>query len=207
MTIAYRAKDNIYLNITNRCSSDCVFCLKKFTSTIFGYDLSLDHEPGLDEILRDLELEFLEGPAAEVVFAGLGEPTLRLEEVVRVTEWLTTRRIASRLDTNGHGQLLNPDREVVAELVAAGLGAVSISLVAPNSEVYNQVCRPIYDKAFRAVIRFAEECVAAGIATRLTVVDMPEIDIEACRSIAEKMGADLFVRPLLTPDSEEFRRD
>lgn len=207
MTITYRAKGNIYLNLTNRCSSDCVFCLKKFTSTVFGYDLSLDHEPELDEILRELELEFLEGPAAEVVFAGLGEPTLRLEEVIRVTEWLTLRRIRSRLDTNGHGQLLNPEREVAAELAAAGLDAVSISLVAPNSEVYNQVCRPIYDKAFRAVVRFAQECVAAGIATRLTVVDLPEVDIEACRSIAEKMGAEFFVRPLLTPESEEVRRD
>ena len=33
MTIAYRAKGNIYLNITNRCSSDCTFCLAKFTDS------------------------------------------------------------------------------------------------------------------------------------------------------------------------------
>lgn len=205
MTIAYRAKGNIYLNITNRCSSDCVFCLKTFTDTVYGYNLRLEREPATEEILQELELAFLDGPAEEVVFVGFGEPTLRLDEVIAVTEWLKVRRIRSRLDTNGHGQLLHPQRQVVAELAAAGLDAVSVSLVAHNAEVYNLLCRPLHDKAFRAVIRFAEECIAAGIATRLTVVDLPEVDIEACRSIAEKMGADFLVRPLLTPDSEEVR--
>ncbi|RJQ46785.1 MAG: radical SAM protein [Gaiellales bacterium] len=205
MTIAYRAKGNIYLNITNRCSSDCVFCLKRFTDTVYGYDLRLSREPDLDEILQALELEFLEGPADEVVFVGFGEPTLRLDEVLAVTEWLSLRRVRSRLDTNGHGQLINPDRQVAAELAAAGLDAVSVSLVAHNAEVYNQLCRPIYDKAFRAVVRFAQDCVAAGIQTRLTVVDLPEVDIEACRGIAERIGAGFHVRPLLTPDSEEVR--
>lgn len=205
MTIAYHAKGNIYLNITNRCSSDCVFCLKNFTDTVFGYNLRLESEPDLEEIIRELELAFLDGPVGEVVFVGLGEPLMRLDEVVAVTEWLKCRRIRSRLDTNGHGRLLYPDRDVVAELAAAGLDAVSVSLVAHNSEVYNQLCRPIFSKAFRAVIRFAEECVAAGIATRLTVVDLPEVDIEACRSIAEKVGADFYVRPLISPESEEVR--
>jgi TatD family-associated radical SAM protein len=207
MTVAYRARGNIYLNITNRCSSDCVFCLRNFTTTVFGYNLTLDHEPDHEEIIRELELAFLEGPAEEVVFVGLGEPVMRLDEVIAVTEWLSLRRIRSRLDTNGHGQMLYPDRDVVAELAAAGLGATSISLVAHNSEVYNQLCRPIFDKAFRAVIRFAEDCVAAGIATRLTVVDLPEVDVEACRSIAEKIGAEFFVRRLIAPDSEEVRVD
>jgi TatD family-associated radical SAM protein len=207
MTIAYHAKGNIYLNITRRCSSDCVFCLRNFTDTVFGFDLRLDHEPDSEEIIRELELAFLDGPANEVVFVGLGEPVMRLDEIIAVLEWLTLRRIRSRLDTNGHGQLLHPDRDVVAELAAAGLDSVSVSLVAHNSEVYNQLCRPIFDKAFRAVIKFAEDCIAAGIATRLTVVDLPEVDIEACRSFAEEIGADFFIRPLITPDSEEVRVD
>ncbi len=205
MTVAYRARGNIYLNVTNRCSSDCTFCLAKFTDTFHGYNLRLDKEPSVEEILRELELEFLEGPADEVVFVGFGEPTMRLDEIIGVTEWLKLRRIPSRLDTNGHGQLLHPDRDVAHELASAGLGAASVSLVAHNSEVYNQLCRPMFSKAYRAVLKFAEDCLKEGIKVTLSVVDLPEVDIEASRSIAEKMGAGFRVRELLTPESEEVK--
>lgn len=203
MTIAYRAKGNVYLNITNRCSADCTFCLAKFTDRIYGYDLKLEDDPPLEDILRELELIFQEGPAGNVSFVGLGEPTMRLDEVLKVTEWLKTRRIVSRLVTNGHAQLLYPERDVAAELAAAGLQEVSVSLVAHNSEVYNQLCQPMFSKAYRAVLKFAEACLKQGIRVTLTVIDLPEVDIEACRSIAEKMGAGFRVRPLITSQSEE----
>ncbi len=204
-TIVYRAKGNIYLNITNRCSAGCTYCVARLGGRVFGYDLRLTEEPPVEEILRELELEFLEGPANEVVFVGLGEPTMRLDVVLAVTEWLKLRRISSRLDTNGHGQLINPGHEVAAELAAAGLDAVSISLVAHNTEVYNQICRPVFSKAFRAVLKFAEDCIKEGIRTELTLVELPEVDIEACRSIAERMGAGFRVRPLISAGSEEVR--
>lgn len=203
MTIAYRAKRNIYLNITNRCSADCTFCLAKFTDRVYGYNLRLAEDPPLEDILKELETAFLEGPADNVSFVGLGEPTMRLDEVLKVTEWLKLRKIPSRLVTNGLSRLVYPDRDVAGELAAAGLDEVSVSLVAHNSEVYNQLCRPMFSKAYRAVIKFAEDCIEKGMKVTLTVIDLPEVDIEACRSIAGKMGAGFRVRPLITPDSEE----
>lgn len=205
MTVTYRAKGNIYLNITNRCPADCVFCLAKFTDTIFGSNLKLEVEPELSEILKELELAFLDGDAEEVVFVGLGEPTARLEAVLEVLEWCRLRRIRTRLVTNGLGQLINPEHEVVRELAGAGLGAVSVSLVAHNSEVYNQICRPIFSKAFRELLRFAGDCIGEGIKTELTVVELPEVDIDSCRSIAEKMGAGFRLRKLITPESREVK--
>ncbi|MHB0866932.1 MAG: TatD family nuclease-associated radical SAM protein [Thermoleophilia bacterium] len=204
-TVAYHAKGNIYLNITNRCSSDCTFCLAKFTDRVYGHGLRLEVEPELADVLRDLELSFLDGDAAEVVFVGLGEPTMRLDVVLKVIEWCRLRRLRTRLVTNGHGQLLNPEHQVARELAAEGLSAVSVSLVGHNSEVYNQISRPIFSKAFREVVRFAEDCIREGIETELTIVDLPEVDIDSCRSIAEKLGASLRVRPLITPDSEEVK--
>jgi cyclic pyranopterin phosphate synthase len=203
MTIAYRGKSNIYLNITNRCTCDCLYCIGRFRDGVFGYDLRLDSEPPLAEILHELERAFLDGEAESVVFAGLGEPTLRLDEVLGVIEWLHLRRIRSRLDTNGLGQLANPEVDLVSKLAEAGLDAVSISLVAHNPEVYNQVCRPVFSKAYREVLRFGGECVDRGISTELTVVDQPEVDIESCRSIALRMGAGFRVRPLEQPGKLE----
>jgi TatD family-associated radical SAM protein len=199
-TIAYRGSGSaIYLNITNRCSSDCEFCLREWTDGVYGEVLTLTHEPEPDEVTRAIELEFLEGPADEVVFCGFGEPTMRLDVVLAVTEWLRLRRIPARLDTNGHGQLLNPDVDVPAALAAAGLSAVTVSLNAADPENYDRICRPLFGKAYRAVIQFAEQCVQHDIQTSLTAVDYPGADLAGCEAIATALGAAFRVRGLATP--------
>jgi len=199
-TIAYRGSGSaIYLNITNRCSSDCTFCLREWTDGVYGEVLTLAHEPDFDDVTQAIELEFLEGPAGEVVFCGFGEPTMRLDVVLAVTEWLRLRRIPARLDTNGHGQLLNPDADVPAALAAAGLGAVTVSLNAADPESYDRICRPLFDKAHRAVIQFAEQCVQHDIHTTLTAVDYPGADLAGCEAIATAVGAAFRARGLAAP--------
>jgi len=197
--ITYRGKGNIYLNITNRCSAGCCFCLRDFADDVYGEPLVLDEEPSADDVVRAIELEFLDGPAAEVVFCGFGEPTLRLDVVLAVTEWLHLRRLRSRLVTNGHGQLLNPDVDVVAALAAAGLDAAAISLNAADPESYDRICHATFAKTHRAVIRFAEACVRHGIDTTLTAVDCPGADLPGCEAIAARIGADFRARALVPP--------
>lgn len=197
--IAYRGKGNLYLNITNRCSCACTFCLREFTDDVYGEVLILDEEPGVDDVTRAIELAFMVEPADEVVFCGFGEPTMRLDVVLAVTEWLSLRRLSSRLDTNGHGQLLNPGVDVVDALAAAGLQAATVSLNAADPETYDLICRPTFSKAHRAVIRFAEQCVARGIATTLTAVDCAGADLEGCEAIARRIGAGFRARRLVPP--------
>ena len=141
----------------------------------------------------------MDGAAAEVVFCGFGEPTMRLDVVVAVTEWLRLRRVRSRLDTNGHGQLLNPDVDVPAALAAAGLDAVTVSLNAATPQEYDRVCRPTFGKAYRAVLRFAEQCLAHGIETTLTAVDYPGSDLAGVADIAAAMGAGYRARGYAAP--------
>jgi len=198
-TIVYRGKGNIYLNITNRCSCDCDFCFRNFTTDVFGSDLALSAEPTCDELTHEIELAFLDGPADEVAFVGMGEPTMRLDVVLAVVEWLHTRRLRSRLVTNGHGRLLNPEVDVVASLARAGLDTVTVSLNAADPETYDLLCRPVFSKAFREVIHFAEECVGAGLDTTLTAVDLPESDPDGCRSLAEAIGASFRLRAYVPP--------
>lgn len=202
--IVYRGPgEALYLNITNRCSCACSFCLREWTDGVFGADLVLTGEPDTEEVTQAIELAFLDAPAPEVVFCGFGEPTMRLDVVLAVTEWLRLRRLRSRLDTNGHGQLLNPDVDVPAALAAAGLDAVAVSLNAADPETYDRLCRPTFSKAFRAVLQFAESCLRHGIETTLTAVDHPEVDLEACAALAAAMGAGFRVRRLVTPPDRE----
>ena len=193
---------NLYVNLTSRCSSACVFCLRTWTWEVYGYDLRLagSQEPTAGEVITALEYAFLDGAPEEVVFTGLGEPTLRLEVILTVLDWLRTRRVRGRLDTNGQGQLSHPDRDVVADLAAAGLKAASVSLNAADPATYDLVCRPVFEHAFRAVIRFIRDAVAARIEVTATVVDVPEVDVEAAAELAEELGAGFRVRLHITPD-------
>jgi TatD family-associated radical SAM protein len=140
-----------------------------------------------------------DGAANEVVFCGFGEPTVRLDAVLAVTEWLHVRRIRTRLDTNGHGQLLHPEVDVPAALAAAGLDAVTVSLNAADPQAYDEICRPVFAKAHRAVIQFAEQCVRHDIETTLTAVDYPGADPAGCEAIARALGARFRARGLASP--------
>ncbi len=205
MTV-YRGGDAIYLNVTNRCSCSCVFCLRDWTDGVYGSRLILDREPELEELTQGIELEFLEAPAREVVFCGFGEPTMRLDLVLAVTEWLHVRRLRSRLDTNGHGALLNPGLDVPAALAAAGLQAATVSLNAADPASYDDICRPVFAKAYRAVIQFAEQCVRQHIETTLTAVDQPGADLEGCAAVAAAVGAGFRARGLAEPRGHDHAK-
>jgi hypothetical protein len=74
-----------------------------------------------------------------------------------------------------------------------------VSLNAADPESYDLICRPIFSKAHRAVVRFAERCVVEGIETTVTAVDYPGADLEGCAAIAAKIGAAFRVRGLVQP--------
>ncbi|MBN2361474.1 MAG: YchF/TatD family DNA exonuclease [Deltaproteobacteria bacterium] len=183
--IAYVIRDNLYLNITNSCTLACTFCVKRHDRYVVkGHPLKLDRPPTLEEIQAacgDL------APYREVVFVGLGEPTLRLDLLKQVARWLKQRGKRVRLDTDGLGSLVN-GRPVAGELVGL-IDAVSVSLNAPDAETYARICPSRFGAAaYDAVKRFIAEVRDSGIETTATVVGLPEFDvaaIERCRAIAE----------------------
>ena len=204
-TLCYEAHGNLYLNVTNRCTADCVFCIRNFSNGVYGYDLRLSKEPSKEEILDALGKIDLD-KYREIVFTGFGEPTLRIDTVLDVTRWLKARpeRIKVRLDTNGHASLIWPKRDVVSEMKAAGIDSISISLNAESEDTYNKLCQPIYEDAYRAVLAFISEAKKTGIHVRATVVDYPGIDVEKCRKLAEGLGADFHVRELSKAAKEQL---
>ncbi|WP_300608145.1 TatD family nuclease-associated radical SAM protein [Methanohalophilus sp.] len=192
-TICYEAHDNLYLNITNKCSADCTFCIRKFQTGVYGYDLRLSKDPSLEEIIAWLEKYEL-SEYGEIVFTGFGEPTLRFETLLEIIKWLKSKGAYVRLDTNGHAQLINPERNVIKDLKEAGLDAVSVSLNAESQEKYDRICKPKYPNAYLAMIGFTRGAIDAGMDTRMTVVKVPEINIKKCREIAFSLGAGFHVR-------------
>src|SRR3989339_1851617 len=129
----YWLDNTLYLNITNRCSNNCYFCFKHYKQGVGGFNLKLTHEPTVEEITTELEEVLRIRSWDGLVFCGFGEPTKRLDTLLEVARWARkhyVRPLKIRVDTNGHGFVLNPGKDVVAELKAAGVEKVSVSLKA-----------------------------------------------------------------------------
>lgn len=190
-TIAYKIRDNLYLNITNRCSNVCTFCVRFHTDYVKGHNLRLTREPSAEELISRIgdPTDF-----KEIVFCGYGEPTLRLDVIKEVAAWIKQRGGRVRINTNGHGNLINK-RNILPELQGL-VDSLSISLNAPDEETYNRICRPQIKGAFQAVIEFIREAKRHIPDVTATIVEMDGIDIDACRRLAQSLGVRLKIRKL-----------
>ena len=189
-SIAYEMWGNLYLNITNRCTGDCTFCVRKESDVLWGYNLKLEREPSVEEVI-----EAVGDPARyrEVVFCGYGEPTLRLDVVKEVGQHLKAAGGRVRLNTNGHGNLIWK-RNIIPE-IAQAVHAVSVSLNAPDVATYDRLCRPSFGAGtFEQVLTFVRECKTAGLPVTVSVVDVPGVDIARAKSLADGLGVPFRVR-------------
>jgi TatD DNase family protein len=188
--IAYPIRNSLYLNITNRCTAACTFCVRYHTDFVKGHNLRLGEEPSAEAVIAQIG-----DPARydEIVFCGYGEPLLRLDVVKAVAAEVKRRGGKVRIDTNGHANLIYK-RNILPEL--AGLvDAVSVSLNAQNAEVYEKISQPRFGPGtYEAVKEFIGEAGKYIPEVTATVVSLPEVDIEACRKIAEERGAAFRVR-------------
>lgn len=192
-TLAYRLHGNCYLNITSHCTLRCAFCPKFNKSwTVQDYDLLLTREPSAEQVLAAV------GDAStdrEMVFCGLGEPTLNLPVLIEVARALKAQGKRIRLNTDGLANLVH-GRDITPEL-AAVVDAVSISLNAQDEPTYNRHCRPKLPGAFAAVQDFARLAKARGMAVTLTAIDgLAGVDIAACERIADALGVGFRRREL-----------
>jgi len=196
--LVYELRDNLYLNITNQCPNSCWFCQRQHNWVVKGHYLKLDKEPAFSEIVRELPAD-LSG-YKEVVFCGLGEPTMRLDMIKRLVPVLRKRRANYiRLDTNGTGNLIN-GRSIVGEL-AELFDGISISINAVSREDYNRLCKPaISDRTFESVIEFTQQAVKNFKSVTVTAVDVPGLDKQKLKEfVRATLHVPLRLRSFIPP--------
>ncbi len=189
--LAYPLREGLYLNVTSACTLACVFCpkIRDDDYRVGGFDLRLRRNPTADEVWAAACAAGLEN-RAEVVFTGFGEATRRLDVVLDVTRRLDAAGVGRiRLDTDGLASL-REGRDVVPDLAAAGLDAVSVSLNAPDADTYARLCPSRYGaSAFPAVKEFIRSAVRHLPEVSASAVAVPGLSEEACRAVAEDLGA------------------
>jgi TatD DNase family protein len=189
--IAYSIRGSLYLNVTNRCTNRCSFCVRFHTDYVKGHNLRLRREPTLEELKAAIgEPKDYD----EVVFCGYGEPLLRLDLVKELSSWIKEGGGRVRINTNGHGNLIH-GRNILPEL--AGLvDRISVSLDAQDPETYDRVCAPSFPHAFEGVMDFIREAVKHIPRVEATVVEMEGVDVKECRRLASELSVNLRVRKL-----------
>lgn len=204
MTITYEYEGALYVNLTNRCDCSCVFCLRHngHKGSIYADDLWLEHEPTVEEALADFRQRDLTS-YREIVFCGFGEPMYRVDDICAIVDALKAEYPALppvRINTNGHANLIH-GRDVTPDL-AGRIDVISISLNGSTAEEYCAVTKPRDgEKAWEAMLDFTRKCAAVIPTVMMTIVDKdktPE-EIEACRALAESLGAKLRIRAYI-PD-------
>jgi TatD DNase family protein len=180
----YSIRDSIYVNVTNACDARCVFCPRTHDEwEVKGHDLERSKDPTVDEVLAALG-----DPARwkEIVFCGLGEPTLRLDLVKTVASRVKARGGRTRLNTNGHGDAIHR-RPIAPELVGL-VDVVSVSLNAQDRETFERHCPSAFSPdGFTPMLDFVRSAKAAGLSVVCTAVGGLEgVDVEACRRLAEE---------------------
>lgn len=188
--LTYTIEDRLYINVTNRCTNSCAFCIRN-TKRGVGYNLWLTREPNPEEIIKSLDkLEKYN----EVIFCGYGEPLVRLDLVKEVAAHIKNiHGSVVRINTNGQSDLLNGPGSI--KKLEGLVDRINVSLNAHNAEKYVEICRPAFgSKAYGAVIDFAGSC--RGIVPKITlsVVDWPGVNIDKCRDIAANLGAEFRLR-------------
>lgn len=195
-SITYEHGQNLYINMTNQCSNRCSFCLRDNSNgSIYAENLWYHgNEPTKEEILSNLKARDL-NKYHELVFCGYGEPSCRWDDMM----WLcdAIKGMGShliRINTNGQSDLIN-GRKTAIELDGR-VDAISVSLNASTPEKYDAICHSRFGKdALPAIIQFTAVAVLNVPHVYMTVVStMPAAEIDACRKICEKIGAEFRIR-------------
>jgi len=212
-TIVYRYGEGLYVNLTNRCPTACVFCVKNSWKMDYrGSDLNLQGaEPSPAEVLALAKVEWAAAPFKEFVFCGYGEPTMRLEALLACARMIRNGRaeplpknLRIRLNTNGLANAVW-GRNVVPEMKGL-IDAVHVSLNSADPVQWRERMRPMdpwADTGFEKVKEFIREASLLLPEAVASVVEDPGVDLAKFRELAERLGAEVRVRPRLETEAEK----
>lgn len=196
-TIVYKFKNGLYLNITNRCSCRCRFCMKFKNNWMFSnYNLRLKKEPTVKEIISAIRKYLKDKKITEFVFCGYGEPLIRLKELKEVAAFLKKHHRRVRINTTGQANLYW-QRNILPELKGL-VDEISVSLNSPTARHYTYWHRPLWkDKTYPGIIDFIRQAKKYIPRVTITAIDMPGIDKNYFRNLAKRLKVKFRLRPYL----------
>ena len=196
--LVYLLDGKIYVNLTNKCTNDCIFCLRKDKDDVEGQKLWLDNENSTaQDVIEQFEQIYAKNPSKEVIFCGYGEPMLKFDNLKVVAEYIKNNypNTKIRVNTNGHANFVHK-RNVIPELKGL-IDEFSVSLNGATKDEYDRLSQPVFENAYDEVKKFIKACSDEGISVVASVVEGYKgmhLDLDTCEKIATDLGAKLRVR-------------
>jgi hypothetical protein len=136
----------------------------------------------------------------EIVYAGLGEPLMRLRplcEVVATLAAASDRVGGQRLNTNGllGGDATTTAAEAAQMLSDAGLDSACVQIQSGDATQHNELMGPNAGLSLADAAEFASQLLRAGVAVECSVIARPEVDVELAQALALGLGATFKARP------------
>ncbi|MBD5445386.1 MAG: TIGR04100 family radical SAM protein [Lachnospiraceae bacterium] len=196
MVILYEVHENLYVNMTNKCPCSCTFCLRQTKDEMnHSGSLWLEREPSVEEVIAEFD-KFDMTKYRELVFCGFGEPTERLEDLLKVAAFAKEKfNIPVRINTNGLSDLIY--EKDTAPMYEGLVDTISISLNTPNKEEYLKLTRSKFGiQSHDAMLRFAgnvskyvPNVILSTVSTTIT-----EQEEQECKTICDKLGVTYRIR-------------
>jgi TatD family-associated radical SAM protein len=167
---------------------------------VFGFNLDLEENPTPEQLIEAIDSTWSD-EFDDAAIVGFGEPTINIDGVIAsIRKIKEISSIPVRMNTNGQALLIHPHRNVASELAEAGLDRIQISLNAPDPDTYLRLCQPTFGRmTFDSILDFAERCKPL-MRVELSAVDIPGVDMDACKSIADRMDVEFRVRVFKGPE-------
>ena len=199
-TLAYLLDGKIYINLTNRCTNSCIFCLRNDKDDVCGKNMWLDSEnfTARDVIEQIEEIMSLRGSETtvaiatssqvndnaittsgcrpprndvEITFCGYGEPLLKLDILKEVAGYIKEKHPDIKLRINTNGHANFVYKRNVCEELKGLIDTISVSLNGATEEEYNELSKPSFKGAYDEVKKFIKASSDAGINTVATIVE------------------------------------
>ena len=198
--LVYILDEKVYINLTNMCSNDCIFCLRQQKDDVVGTNMWLKTEKiSANDVIEQLQPHTEKFPKG-ITFCGYGEPTMKYSVLKEVAAYIKQNypNTYIKVNTNGHGNIINK-KDILPELKGL-VDEFSISLNAQNQELYTTLSQPKFDNAYQAMLEFAKESSSLGFKTTLSVVSKYQdydVDLVGCENIAKSIGAEFRNREFI----------
>jgi 4Fe-4S single cluster domain len=176
--------------------------------------------PTADELWEEIRPRLQQDPSLQIVFAGEGEPLLRLSTLLRLahsikqesstsTVRITTNGLVPELETRGAAATPSSDNNETIEtatarsLAGAGVRSLSVALMTHDPDQYEEIMQPVLvatDNPHRRrphdrVCDMIRAGLTAGLEVEVTAVEAPLVSRSGLeRFAAESLGTTVPVR-------------